>query len=158
MNAYLKDVGIDAEIVVLETASYTSILYSGEYEHMISCWWGNNFPTDAWIWAEGGEESSPYNFSNVVDVEANNLAETWSRISDADERNSILKEHSVGEMRQCYNIIIPIPVGNTFWWPWLKNYSGQTDLGYPDETGWGEMPKYLWVDQDLKYEITGKRD
>jgi len=158
MNAYLQDVGIDAEFILTETASFVEILYGGEYEHMISCWWGNNFPTDAWIWAEGGEETSPYNFSNVVDIESNELAETWSRIADADERNRILKEHSVKEMRQCYNLIIPIPVNNLFWWPWLKNYSGQTDLGYPDETGWGEIPKYIWIDQDLKYEIAGTRD
>ena len=60
-------------------------------------------------------------------------------------------------MRLVYNIILPTPVGEGFWWPWLKGYHGETDLGWPDETGWGEIPKYLWIDQDLKYEMTGRR-
>jgi len=155
---YLKAVGIDCEINVPETASFVSILYGGEYEHMISCWWGNNFPTDAGVWAEGGETTSPYNFSNVDWPEAADMFERWSKTLDADERNRMLREHSVEEMRRAYNIIIPIPVSSTFWWPWLKGYSGEMDLGYPDETRWGDMPKYLWVDQDLKFEITGRQD
>ena len=158
VNAYLQDVGIDCEVVVTETASFVSILYGGEYEHLISCWWGNNFPTDAGIWAEGGETTSPYNFSNVDWPDAALLFETWSKTLDPAERNRMLKEHSVEQMRRVYNIVVPIPVGNLFWWPWLKNFSGQTDLGVPDETGWGDMPKYIWIDQDLKFEITGKRD
>ena len=155
---YLSVVGIYVEVVVLETASYTSILYGGEYQHIISSWWGNNFPTDAGMWAEGGETTSPYNFSNVDWPEAALMFETWSKTLDSDERDRMLKEHSVEQMRQVYNIIVPIPVGTTFWWPWLKNYSGQMDLGVPDETGWGELPKYIWVDQDLKYDIADKRD
>jgi len=156
VSQYLKEVGIECENVIPETASYIQILYGGEYEHMISCWWGNNFPTDTLEWAEGGQPQSPYNFSNVKDVEAEELVDWYYATVDANERNQRLKEFSVRSMELVYNIIIPIPVNHTFWWPWLKNYSGQTDLGYPDETGWGEIPKYLWIDQDLKHDITGR--
>jgi len=156
--AYLKDVGIDAEVVLPETASFIEILYGREYEHMISCWWGNNFTMDALLWAEGGNIYSPYNFGNVVDDKLVEFADAYAINEDLVQRDKDLKEINMYELGQVYNLIIPIPVGHTFWWPWLKNYSGETDLGWPDETGWGEIPKYIWVDQDLKYELTGRRD
>lgn len=155
---YLKAIGIEAEIVVPEAASFVSILYGGEVEHMIGLNWGNNFPTDAGMWAEGGETTSPYNFSQVDWPAAADLLETWSKTLDPAERNRMLKEHSIEEMRRAYNIILPVPVSSRFWWPWLKGYSGEMDLGYPDETGWGDIPKYLWIDQDLKFQMTGSRD
>ena len=156
--AYLQDVGIDCEMVVAETASYIEILYGREYEHMISCWWGNNFTMDAMDWAEGGQVTSPYNFGNVVDPKLVDFSNEYRVNEDLVGRDADLKEMNMYQLGQTYNIIIPIPVNHTFWWPWLKGYSGETDLGWPDETGWGEIPKYIWVDQDLKYEITGKRD
>ncbi|MDH5696808.1 MAG: ABC transporter substrate-binding protein, partial [Dehalococcoidia bacterium] len=35
----------------------------------------------------------------------------------------------------------------TLWWPWLKNYSGESNVGY---WGWGLWIPYCWIDQDLK--------
>jgi len=154
---YLAAIGIDAEIEVPEAASYISLLYGGNYEGMISCWWGNNFPADVLNWAEGGEPGSPYNFSNVVDPKSVEVGQLLDRTLDENERDSMLKEENLRHMRLVYNIILPTPVGEGFWWPWLKGYHGQTDLGWPDESGWGEIPKYLWIDQDLKYEMTGRR-
>ena len=95
---------------------------------------------------------------NSTIEEAADLFERWSKTLDADERNRMLKEHSIVSMRQAFNIIIPVTVSSRFWWPWIKNYSGEMDLGYPDETGWGEIPKYLWIDRDLKEQIIGRRD
>ena len=156
--AYLKEVGIDAEVVLPETASFIEILYGREYEHMISCWWGNNFTMDALDWAEGGQVSSPYNFGNVVDDSAVDFSNAYRINPDLAGRDADLKEFNLYELGMTYNLVIPIPAGHFFWWPWLKNFSGQTDLGWPDETGWGEIPKYIWVDRDLKFEIAGTRD
>jgi peptide/nickel transport system substrate-binding protein len=155
---YLKDVGIETEIVVPETASFIEILYGREYEHRIACWWGNNFTMDALDWAEGGQVASPYNFSNVVDDEAVAFSDYYQEEPDLVARDVALKEFNIRELGMTYNLVIPVPVSNTFWWPWLKNFSGERDLGWPDETAWGEIPKYIWVDQDLKFQLTGKED
>jgi ABC-type transport system substrate-binding protein len=155
---YMAKIGIQLDIEVPEAATYSSMLYGRQYQHMISCWWGNNFPADALNWCEGGVVASPYNFSNVVDPTAVEVSRLMSRTVDENERyNKILKEDNLRRMKLCYNIVLPTPVGTTFWWPWLKNYNGEQDLGWPDETGWGEIPKYLWIDRDLKYKITGAR-
>jgi ABC-type transport system substrate-binding protein len=155
---YLAAIGIEAEMEVPEAASYISMLYGRNYEGMISCWWGNNFPADVLNWAEGGEPGSPYNFSNVVDPKSVEISQLLRRTLDEDERDSLLKEENLRHAGLVYNIVLPTPVGEIFWWPWLKGYDGETDLGWPDESGWGEIPKYLWVDQDLKFEMVGERE
>jgi hypothetical protein len=90
--------------------------------------------------------------------EAADFYERWSKTLDEDERNRTLKEFSLEHMRKVWNLVVPTPVSSLFWWPWLKNYHGETDLGWPDETGWGDIPKYLWVDRDLKFQMVGERD
>ncbi|HEY94519.1 MAG TPA: hypothetical protein G4O15_06225 [Dehalococcoidia bacterium] len=39
------------------------------------------------------------------------------------------------------------------WQPWLKNYSGEYLVGYYNEI----WPQYVWLDLDLKEELTGRR-
>lgn len=155
---YLADIGIDLQVEVPEPTMYMSILYGRQYDGMISCWWGNNFPGDVLNWAEGGQVASPYNFSNVKDVKAEEVSRLLQITLDDAERNAILKEENLRHMELVYNIVLPTPEGELFWWPWLKAFHGERDLGWPDESAWGEIPKYLWVDQDLKFEMVGERE
>jgi hypothetical protein len=37
----------------------------------------------------------------------------------------------------------------TFWWPWLKNFSGEWCVGYDDQT----VPMFIWIDLDFKMEL-----
>jgi peptide/nickel transport system substrate-binding protein len=48
--------------------------------------------------------------------------------------------------------VIPTPAQrlHTFWWPWLKNYHGETSPGIINEWQWAQ---YTWVDQDLKKQL-----
>jgi peptide/nickel transport system substrate-binding protein len=45
--------------------------------------------------------------------------------------------------------VIPIPLSDTqeVWWPWIKNYNGEMDLGYCQTYAWA---RYTWLDQELK--------
>jgi len=155
---YLKAVGIDATIEVPEATNYVSILYGREYQDMISCWWGNDSIYDVMECCDGGWLGSPYNFSNVQDDYCYNAYTSYMKEPDPAERARIHRDEVRYVLPLVYEIVLPTPVGSTFWWPWLANYHGEADLGSPDETRWGEIPKYLWVDQDLKYEMTGSRD
>ncbi len=44
---------------------------------------------------------------------------------------------------------IPVPYNYkyTFWWPWVKAYTGESSVGYYNMYNW---PQYTWLDQDLK--------
>jgi peptide/nickel transport system substrate-binding protein len=150
IQQYLKAVGIDAEIEVPESTNFVSILYGREYEWMISCWWGNDSIYDVLECCHDGWQASPYNFSVVTDEFTHNLYVEYMATADADRQNEILKEHQLYAVPLAYELVMPTSVGSTFWWPWLKGYHGEIDTGRPDETRWGEIPKFLWVDQDLK--------
>gem|GEM_PF-6051536 len=42
--------------------------------------------------------------------------------------------------------LCPGAAATTFWWPWVKNYSGELTVGYFDAT----WPQWVWYDQTLK--------
>jgi peptide/nickel transport system substrate-binding protein len=56
-------------------------------------------------------------------------------------------------LAQAIGILLPAPYGSTLWWPWLKNYHGEKGVNYKRSYGYA---KYIWIDQDLKKQITGK--
>ena len=150
---YLDAVGINVSIEVPDPATYGSILYGRNYEHMCSCWWGNDFPGDVMAWAEGGAANSPYNFGRVDDPIAYQLQQQLDLILDDTTRFALIKADNVRRLGNMYQILVPTPVGGTFWWPWL-DYHGETDGGWPDESGWGEVPKYLSIDEEMKADMT----
>ena len=47
-----------------------------------------------------------------------------------------------------------IPIGMDYmlsmWWPWLKNYYGETN---DSNWGIGNLAATMWIDQDLKAEM-----
>jgi hypothetical protein len=115
---------------------------------MISCWWGNDCIYDVLECCHGGWTTSPYAFSNAYDDYAHDLYLAYLRTLDNDEKNAILKEHNAHVLPLVYELVMPTPVGSTFWWPWLKGYHGE--VGLTPLGAWGDIPKFLWVDQDLK--------
>ncbi|OGO24313.1 MAG: hypothetical protein A2Z28_00205 [Chloroflexi bacterium RBG_16_51_9] len=48
---------------------------------------------------------------------------------------------------QAWAIPTPYVPGYVFWWPWIKNYSGETTVGYFEGNSWSQ---FIWYDQDLK--------
>jgi peptide/nickel transport system substrate-binding protein len=56
-------------------------------------------------------------------------------------------------MEQVYVIPMPGPIYYRFWWPWVKNYSGEASMGYYNVYNYA---KYVWIDQELKQSILGK--
>jgi len=50
-------------------------------------------------------------------------------------------------LEQAYVIQLPAPYGYRFWWPWVKNYSGEASVGFYNV---GNYSKYAWIDQELK--------
>jgi ABC-type transport system substrate-binding protein len=152
---YLAAVGITINLITVDGATYGSQLYQSTYQDMISCWWGNDSPGDVLYWAEGGVKTSPYNFGKVVDQTAYELALQLALILDESTRNALIKADDVRRLGEMYQLCLPTARGETFWWPWIQGYSGESDLGYPDESGWGEIPKYIWIDETLKTTMGG---
>ena len=61
-------------------------------------------------------------------------------------------------MEKVFVVQMPLPKTCMAWQPWLGGYYGTWGTGSASVWGiFGSMCPYIWIDQDVKYSITGKR-
>jgi peptide/nickel transport system substrate-binding protein len=150
VKAYWEKIGVELEMDITEYGSYVSRGYARDYDTYMTGI-GGVWPFIAPYWRSG----SLYNFSIVNDPYFDGQYEEMMAAHYIDEPKArqIGKELNVYCMSQAYAIEFPTPLVYTFWQPWLKQYSGEYMCHY----NYVDFPKYVWIDQDLKYEMTGKR-
>ena len=141
-----------------KSGAFGSILYGRQYTDMMYSWWGNSSPDAATIWANGGAPQSIYAFSNVTDPLAEEYSDTIKVMLDPLERAELRRAENLRQMELCWEVPLPASSGYAFWGPWLKGFHGEAGIGPTAEMGTTGYYRFLWVDQDLKYEITGQRD
>ena len=164
------EVGVDLELDVTEPTTFTSILYAKTFPGMTVLGWANSGLTDCFGWAHGGWVSRPaegeegpvvhsiYSFSKVVDPVAEEEFNKWEATEDTAERSRILKEHGIREIELVWEVQLPTPGSHIFWTPWLKGYHGEVGMGPDPGYGNNGIYRFVWIDQDLKYEIAGIRE
>jgi len=50
-----------------------------------------------------------------------------------------------------------MPTSYLFWVPWLKGYHGEVSMEQTIEYGAHTVYRFVWLDLDLKEEMTGRR-
>ena len=68
-------------------------------------------------------------------------------ITDPPAADALNKELMKYVLDQAWEIPSPAPPAYHFWWPWVKNYHGESSMGF--DNGY-TYSKYIWLDQDLK--------
>jgi len=146
-------VGIDLNLQTRESVVYRSIQSGLSYEDMMystalggigryySC---NSFD------GPGMFNPSQANDAHVKEIKAQ-LVELFNK-QDWTTMAKTYRDLMPYVQEQAWLIPAPIPYGYVLWWPWIKNYNGEVSVGY----GQSCWPMYVWLDQDLKKEITGK--
>ncbi len=66
----------------------------------------------------------------------------------------ILKDRAKWVLDNAWEVALPTPYVYTFWQPWVKGYNGEYIIGFGQAHS---FPKYIWIDQDLKEKMTGRR-
>jgi len=124
-----------------------------QHEDMIladSMWTSSPYKCQTW-----GTIDQARNLSRVEDPW---LVEKYEEIQanflNPEKRAAILKECVPYILDKVWYIEPPNIITSVFWQPWLKRYHGEYCTGYTQFNGW---VRYCWIDQDLKYELTGKR-
>ncbi|MFC1990396.1 ABC transporter substrate-binding protein, partial [Chloroflexota bacterium] len=150
---YWSKIGVDLEIRPYEYAVAKSIQMGGKHEHMII-----HHPTLGKPYRHiNTDAGSAYNLSMVDDPYINErLSAIWAHDNAGNEatRAQLVKELTLQALTQAYVIQLPVPVVYTFWQPWVQNYHGESSIGYQN---FYSFVKYIWLDQDLKQEMTGRR-
>jgi peptide/nickel transport system substrate-binding protein len=144
------DIGVDLTINAVDYATISVKMFFRAYDEMMyfgMAGAGTYFKGTEWY------GSSMWNGSYINDPVLNSyhdqMLAAWP---DETEMMSIHRQLLPYLQEQCY--VIQTAAWNTYtiWWPWVKNYSGETSLGYYKfiNSGFGGLTQYLWIDQDLK--------
>jgi len=146
-------VGVDLTIDVKEAVVYTGIFWMRSYNDMLQAGpgpAGNLYIAYSFVTGPFGG-----NFSYIDDPIAKEAKTKMMSISIADPAaaDAIHKELMKYELPRVVSIPGVCPPGYHMWWPWVKNYHGESSLGY---TNYPNFIKYLWIDQALKKSMTGR--
>lgn len=148
---YWEDIGVDLEIQPLEYGTYyerISKLPKAYEEGAIAGASGQAF------WHRYGT-GNKWNYGCVSDPVIDAIYEDLDALYwDSNARYARLGDLGEYMPAQAYDIPLPCPYLFTAWQPWVKGYSGEFELSYCDH--WN-FASYLWIDQDLKYELMGRK-
>ena len=151
-----EDVGVELVLAVKEPAAYSGVAYGHSYTQIVAAFHVTSQPMRGHNYWAGGA----YNFAIIDDPYLSSYYETagpqpWT-IEDWEPWVESFKPVAEYELGQFWSIELPTPYTYVMWWPWLVNYGGEDLIssGVSDGYSW---VKYIWLDQDLKEEMTGRR-
>lgn len=144
---YLKAVGIDMDIRVLEPVVFNGVNRGRTHEQMI--FKETKMFFIPWMMHEVRKES----FDNCSFFEAPETRAAYDKLQpyvgkDADKVSQILKDITPFMLGQApMGGMLPVPYAYDMWWPWVRNFYAATRMSYwSPETS----VRYLWIDQKLK--------
>jgi len=147
MTQYWAAIGIDLELNVIDDAASWSFS-TGDYEDTYTGYCGTGYINRSLSYVNGGVPGNWMNISKVDDPLSVEFTQKFESTLDAEERVELLRAENLRQMELVYEIPAPSMVNYRFWAPWIKGYVGE-NCDFPE--------RYIWVDQDLKYEYTGQR-
>jgi peptide/nickel transport system substrate-binding protein len=143
LKAYWSQIGVEAELKVLESAAYTTQLYGKTFPPgtvavtQSGFAWGNW----SWVWQPG----SNWNFERITDKTLSDLlVEGTQSYVDFNKWVKDWKAINTYTVDQAYENILPGPNVRTMWQTWIKGYNGESTLG---RTGYYLFPAYIWFER-----------
>lgn len=142
-------VGVELDMNVQELGARRTIYSSGNYEVTGDA--GGRGPLSVFYHMVTlvGHSPAGGSGSNINDPIIDKASEDMQRtyLTDTKAAMAIFKENMKYVLDQAYVISRPIYPQTTYWWPWVKNYSGEYSVGYIRQDSWAE---WVWIDQSLK--------
>ena len=142
-------VKVDLELDVRESGAVRSVYNSGDYDVCGAA--GGRGPISTFyhmvtLVGEGSAGGSGAQIDDPVCDEASAKMQELI-ITDFKGAMKMFREHMKYVLDQAYVVTAPQYRLSNFWWPWLKNYSGEYMVGYYDQYNWST---WVWIDEDLK--------
>jgi peptide/nickel transport system substrate-binding protein len=160
----LKDmwakVGIDLTLDVKENAARTTIITNaiqpalmgtGSALSTYQITPGSGSPVATYYLSPDFTGISTTNAGMIVDPALDKAVSAIRVTVLTDERKamSMMRDLMKYLLDQAYAIPKPSSPTYAFWWPWLKNYSGEDRIGYGSGNPFTWSP-YVWIDDSLK--------
>ena len=139
-----SEVGITLEIQPQELSVFNSISYSRSYDDIMLTYLpvGSVAYPSCLNLGYFGKVSIGYVDDPVIDSVSQEIKKNV--IINMAEANRLYRDLIPHIVEQVHYLPLPSVYTYSLWWPWIKNYYG--------ETPW-RLFMYLWIDQDLKVEI-----
>lgn len=142
-------VGVDLSLNVVDAGAGRPIYNSGNYE--VTSFFGGRGPLSVFyhMVTMVGHSPAGGSGSNINDPVIDQASEKMQSqyLTDPKAAMATFKESMKHVLDQAYVVSRPIYPQTTFWWPWLKNYTGEYSVGYIRFDTWAE---WVWIDQALK--------
>jgi peptide/nickel transport system substrate-binding protein len=149
----LAKIGVDLKIDVRDRTVFTSMQAAKSFKGAIMSATGSIGGPSKFTELQCGTARN-YGFCDqyVDDL----FTEIWAfeNIGKEDVRNKACTDMTLYVLPLAINIQFPSPYEYRLWWPWVKNYHGEAKIGY---TGEWDCAAFIWIDQDLREEMTGRR-
>ncbi|MGA8849907.1 MAG: ABC transporter substrate-binding protein [Dehalococcoidia bacterium] len=142
-----SEIGVDLTLKGVSSTEALTIQYFGSFNDMF---FGGFSGDGTYFKGINYSGKGMWNASRINDPVLNNyisqMLATWP---DEDATCSIHRQMLPSLVENCYVIQTAAHYTWVFWWPWLKNYSGEGAVGYYPGSSLGWI-QYVWIDQALK--------
>ena len=144
-------VGIELTIDQKETGVWTNIFRARAYDGLLygSCAGISNLYDCMNYYGVAHTNGSYVDDPHVAEVRP---TLKLAAVTDETRADRIHKDLMKYVLDQAWAIPRVYPPTYNFWWPWVKNYHGETSVGLWDD---GKWPEWVWLDLDLKQKMIG---
>jgi peptide/nickel transport system substrate-binding protein len=136
-------IGIDCELVGYEAAAHDQLRYTKLYPDCYFQGDGAGAPTELLERMSDCKDHA----AGWVDPHYDELCIEGMQIVDLEEQEAFMKDVCLYYIKPCSRIEMPTAYVNAYWWPWVKNWYGDTEIGFLSCQA--ELMR-MWIDQDLK--------
>ena len=143
-------VGVTLNIDMRTSPVVNTMVIGGRFEDMYYGGTSGSIVLKLHYW----RPESYLNYSQIDDEVFNEwYKEFKENVHNWDVVSGMLKEMEPRMRGLAYDIYLPAQYYYFMWWPWLKGWYGETTIGY-----WNSYSQmnYLWIDTDLRKEMTGR--
>jgi peptide/nickel transport system substrate-binding protein len=139
-------IGIDCELVGYEAAAHDQLRYTKLYPDCYFQGDGAGAPTELLERMSDCKDHA----AGWVDPHYDELCIEGMQIVDLEEQEAFMREVCLYYIKPCSRIEMPTAYVQAYWWPWVKNWYGDTEVGFLSCQA--ELMR-MWLDDDLKAEM-----
>lgn len=143
--SYWEKVGVKVQLKPAEYATFMSMVNGKTYKHMVTGGTSTGTPLSCLRWYYLAGQNG--NRAMVSDPHFDELYEKVRSTIDPMERTKIFTEINQWVLAKSYYILLPGSYAYMYVWPWVKNFYGEYETGYYDQTS---INARIWIDQTQK--------
>ena len=144
LSSYFEAVNVKLDVQVMEYAAHLSVMNNNTNAegYFFTAGMSNPFTTTRVNFV-----SHTYNPAQWDDPKFGQMFADASHERDDEKRYAMFHEMTRNILRGVPYVFLPVPYYYGAWWPWVKNYNGETRAGAAKP---GPIYARLWIDQALK--------